>query len=262
MAESGPQKASEPDPDASCHSETAEEENPAIAAFNSWGATRLSARETEDVNICIGAGVTPDVADRRLPARPADDRRVATRSSKSRAQSLFNEQHLPDGATARLKTWWQPSTRAAAFPPSRFAQSRPGTPRAGGRSGAASRTLRIVHRDLAAGQRRLRRAARPDAHDSSARFDAASSGPVLAPSSPARLTSGARPGPTPSGPNGRIPLVRHVPAVLPPHSSLHLLQIVASFSPSAHKDRSRFSRRLPTLPCGKYTKLHYSLPRR
>ena len=37
MAESGPQKASEPDPDASRHSETAEEENPAIAAFNSWG---------------------------------------------------------------------------------------------------------------------------------------------------------------------------------------------------------------------------------
>ena len=35
MAESGPQKASEPD--ASRHSETAEEENPAIAAFNSWG---------------------------------------------------------------------------------------------------------------------------------------------------------------------------------------------------------------------------------
>ncbi len=34
MAESGPQKASEPDPDASRHSETAEEENPAIAAFN------------------------------------------------------------------------------------------------------------------------------------------------------------------------------------------------------------------------------------
>ena len=37
MAESGPQKASEPDADASRHSETAEEENPAIAAFNSWG---------------------------------------------------------------------------------------------------------------------------------------------------------------------------------------------------------------------------------
>ena len=37
MAESGPQKASEPDPDASRHSETAEEDNPAIAAFNSWG---------------------------------------------------------------------------------------------------------------------------------------------------------------------------------------------------------------------------------
>ena len=37
MAESAPQKASEPDADASRHSETAEEENPAIAAFNSWG---------------------------------------------------------------------------------------------------------------------------------------------------------------------------------------------------------------------------------
>ena len=37
MAESGPQKASEPDPDASRHSETAEEENPAIAAFVAGG---------------------------------------------------------------------------------------------------------------------------------------------------------------------------------------------------------------------------------
>ena len=41
MAESGPQKASEPDPDASRHSETAEEETPAIAAYNTWGGVCL-----------------------------------------------------------------------------------------------------------------------------------------------------------------------------------------------------------------------------